>query len=99
VLVPGRPVPGLIGPCPDRGEGGGRARRRAPLARRRKRLGFMDRRALPPEPPRPEPSPPIRALRSPGFRRFLAARTISQRGDTFNTVAIVILVYQLTSSG
>lgn len=33
------------------------------------------------------------------FRRFFAARTISQWGDTFNAVAIVILVFQLTGSG
>jgi MFS family permease len=46
-----------------------------------------------------EPSPLIRALRSPGFRRFFAARTISQWGDTFNAVAIVVLVYQITGSG
>lgn len=40
-----------------------------------------------------------RALARPGFRRFLAARTISQWGDTFNSVALVILVYRLTGSG
>lgn len=39
------------------------------------------------------------ALRSPSFRRFFAARTISQWGDTFNSVALVILVYRLTGSG
>ena len=40
-----------------------------------------------------------RALRHRGFRRFFAARTISQWGDTFNSVALVILVYRLTGSG
>ncbi len=40
-----------------------------------------------------------RALARPGFRRFLAARTISQWGDTFNSIALVILVYRLTGSG
>ena len=49
--------------------------------------------------PQREPAPLIRALRSPGFRRFLAARTISQWGDTFNAVALVILVYRITGSG
>jgi MFS family permease len=38
-------------------------------------------------------------LRSGAFRRLFAARTASQWGDTFNTVAIVILVYRLTGSG
>lgn len=44
-------------------------------------------------------SPVRRSLRSAPFRRFLLARTISQWGDTFNAVAIVILVYRLTGSG
>ena len=39
------------------------------------------------------------SLRSGSFRRLLAARTASQWGDTFNTVAIVILVYRLSGSG
>ena len=39
------------------------------------------------------------ALATPGFRRFFAARTISQWGDTFNSVALVIVVYRLTGSG
>ena len=39
------------------------------------------------------------ALRSGPFRRLFAARTASQWGDTFNTVAIVILVYRLSGSG
>lgn len=38
-------------------------------------------------------------LRSGPFRRLFAARTASQWGDTFNTVAIVILVYRLSGSG
>ncbi len=43
--------------------------------------------------------PPRGVLRSGPFRRFFAARTISQWGDTFNSVALVILVYRLTGSG
>lgn len=39
------------------------------------------------------------ALRSRPFRRLFAARAASQWGDTFNTVAIVILVYRLGGSG
>lgn len=38
-------------------------------------------------------------LRSAAFRRFWAARTISQWGDTFNSVALVVIVYRLTGSG
>ena len=44
-------------------------------------------------------SPVRRALGVPAFRRFFAARTVSQWGDTFNSVALVILVYRLTGSG
>ena len=40
-----------------------------------------------------------RALGHPGFRRLFAAQTISRWGDTFNSVALVILVYELTGSG
>ncbi|CAN5488435.1 MFS transporter [soil metagenome] len=40
-----------------------------------------------------------RALARPGFRRLFVAQTISRWGDTFNSVALVILVYQLTGSG
>ena len=47
----------------------------------------------------PERSSLRRVLRSQSFRRFLAARTISQWGDTFSSVAIVILVFRLTGSG
>jgi len=34
-----------------------------------------------------------------GFRRLLIAQTISRWGDTFNTVALVIVVFQITNSG
>ena len=40
-----------------------------------------------------------RALARPQFRRLLSAHTISRWGDTFNSVALVILVYRLTGSG
>lgn len=46
-----------------------------------------------------QPSGMRRALQRPGFRRLFAAQTISRWGDTFNSVALVILVYQLTGSG
>jgi len=46
-----------------------------------------------------QPSPLRAALRRPGFRRLFAARAISQWGDTFNAVALVVLVYRLTGSG
>ncbi|MDQ3176427.1 MAG: MFS transporter [Actinomycetota bacterium] len=45
------------------------------------------------------PSPLRRALQRRGFRSLFAAQTISRWGDTFNSVALVILVYQLTGSG
>lgn len=35
----------------------------------------------------------------PAFRRLFAAQTISRWGDTFNAVALVILVFRLTGSG
>lgn len=35
----------------------------------------------------------------PGYRRLWAARTISQWGDTFNFVALALLVYDVTGSG
>lgn len=35
----------------------------------------------------------------PGYRRLWAARTISQWGDTFNFVALALLIYDLTGSG
>lgn len=40
-----------------------------------------------------------RAMGRPAFRRLFAAQTISRWGDTFNSVALVILVYRLTGSG
>lgn len=45
------------------------------------------------------PSPLRRSLTNPQFRSLLAAQTISRWGDTFNSVALVILVYRLTGSG
>lgn len=48
---------------------------------------------------RPERAGMGRALQRPGFRRLFAAQTVSRWGDTFNSVALVILVYQLTGSG
>ena len=45
------------------------------------------------------PSAMRRALGRPGFRRLFAAQTISRWGDTFNAVALVIVVFQLTGSG
>ncbi|MDP9069842.1 MAG: MFS transporter, partial [Actinomycetota bacterium] len=54
-------------------------------------------------PARPAPghegSPLRRALAAPGFRRLFAAQTISRWGDTFNSVALVVLVFDLTGSG
>jgi len=46
-------------------------------------------------------SPPsLRAtLAVPGFRRLFLAQTVSRWGDTFNAVALVVLVYRLTGSG
>ncbi|WP_035774931.1 MFS transporter [Arthrobacter sp. H5] len=38
-------------------------------------------------------------MRQPRYRRLWSARTISQWGDAFNTVALVLLVYSLTGSG
>ncbi len=40
-----------------------------------------------------------RALANRRFRRLLAAQTVSRWGDTFNSVALVILIFQLTGSG
>ena len=40
-----------------------------------------------------------RALASTGFRRLFVAQTVSRWGDTFNAVALVLLVYRLTGSG
>ena len=44
-------------------------------------------------------SPIGRALRRPAFRRLFFAQTVSRWGDTFNTVAFVIVVFNLTGSG
>jgi len=35
----------------------------------------------------------------PDYRRLWSARTISQWGDTFNVVALALLIYDLTGSG
>ncbi len=35
----------------------------------------------------------------PGYRQLWAARTVSQWGDTFNFVALALLIYDLTGSG
>jgi len=45
------------------------------------------------------PSPIRNALAAPRFRRLFIANTISRWGDTFNAVALVILVFRLTGSG
>ncbi len=55
-----------------------------------------------PEPAESPGAPGVRrsrAFRDPGFRRLFAAQTISRWGDTFNAVALVILVFRLTGSG
>ncbi len=44
-------------------------------------------------------SPLRRALRRRDFRRLFVAQTVSRWGDTFNAVALVIVVFQLTGSG
>lgn len=36
---------------------------------------------------------------SPGFRRLFLAHSVSRAGDAFNTVALVVLVFELTGSG
>jgi MFS family permease len=38
-------------------------------------------------------------LRQPPYRQLWVARTVSQWGDAFNTVALALLVYSLTGSG
>lgn len=48
---------------------------------------------------RRRPSPTRRALAQPRVRRLFFARTISQWGDTFNAVALVITVFRITGSG
>ena len=49
-------------------------------------------------PSRP-PTPVRRALASAPFRRLFLAATASRWGDTFNTVALVVTVFELTGSG
>ena len=44
-------------------------------------------------------SPLRRALSRPAFRRLFLAQTVSRWGDTFNAVAFVIVVFELTGSG
>lgn len=44
-------------------------------------------------------TPLRRALAEPAFRRLFLAQTISRWGDTFNYVALVVLVFRLTGSG
>lgn len=50
-----------------------------------------------------EPTPTRPGLREvftqPDYRRLWAARTVSQWGDTFNFVALALLIYDLTGSG
>jgi MFS family permease len=42
----------------------------------------------------------LQLLRSvPEFRRLFLAHTVSRAGDAFNTVALVVLVFELTGSG
>lgn len=41
----------------------------------------------------------VEALRYPRFRRYFAARAVSQWGDTCNLVGLVVLVFRLTGSG
>jgi predicted MFS family arabinose efflux permease len=47
----------------------------------------------------PQHSPLRRALRRSSFRRLFLAQTVSRWGDTFNAVAFVIVVFELTGSG
>lgn len=45
-------------------------------------------------------TPPLRLLAArPAFRRLFLAQTVSRWGDTFNAVALVVLVFRLTGSG
>lgn len=46
------------------------------------------------------PRTSLRSLLGQGpYRRLFVARTVSQWGDAFNTVALVLLIYSLTGSG
>lgn len=44
-------------------------------------------------------SPLRAAMERPAFRRLFVAQTVSRWGDTFNAVAVVLLLYRLTGSG
>jgi MFS family permease len=49
---------------------------------------------------RPARRPGLAAvLANPAYRRLFAAQTVSRWGDTFNLVALVVLVFRLTGSG
>jgi MFS family permease len=48
---------------------------------------------------RPTRPPLWRAFHTPAFRSLFLAQTVSRWGDTFNAVALVILVFRLTGSG
>ena len=51
-------------------------------------------------PPARERQPLRQLVRSnPRFARLFAAHAISRAGDAFNTVALVVLVFELTGSG
>jgi multisubunit Na+/H+ antiporter MnhG subunit len=54
----------------------------------------------PTAPDRPARRPGLAAvLTNPAYRRLFAAQTVSRWGDTFNLVALVVLVFRLTGSG
>jgi hypothetical protein len=54
----------------------------------------------PTAPDRPALRPGLAAvLANPAYRRLFAAQTISRWSDTFNLVALVVLVFRLTGSG
>jgi hypothetical protein len=54
----------------------------------------------PTAPDRPSRRPGLAAvLANSAYRRLFAAQTVSRWGDTFNTVALVVLVFRLTGSG
>ncbi len=53
----------------------------------------------PPDPPRKAGASRRQVFRSTAFRRLFAAQTISRWGDTFNAIALVVLVFRLTGSG
>ncbi len=49
--------------------------------------------------PPAEAPPPRSLLRDSGFRRLFAAQTVSRWGDTFNVVALAVLVFDRSGSG